>query len=339
MRSRSSGRARHTTWFRVTAATASAAALCTLGLAGTSFAAPHAPAHLASPTKLTTLADDSASSCHLGNGIQHVVQITFDNVHFFRDNPNVPSDLQMMPNLLNFFEDNGTFLSNNHTPLIAHTADDLLTTWTGLYGDRAGMPVSNSYQAYNTDGTTDPASSFTYWTDPIFDTASTPNAGHDTNPSMVYSATPPATTSPAPTPDKITPAPWVPFTRAGCDVGDVATVNQELENTSVDIPKVFGANSPEDQQLAADPDSFKDPETADYVGIAVHCAQRNAFCANATGVKFGQTSPTHTAAPDVLPDEPGGYTGFQALFGNKYLAPVLGGGDNVMHNGYQVTHA
>ena len=56
-------------------------------------------------------------------------------------------------------------------------------------------------------------------------------------------------------------------------------------------------------------------------------------------MKFGQTSPSHTAAPDVLPDEPGGYNGFQALFGNKYLAPVLGGGDNVMHNGYQVTNA
>ena len=184
---------------------------------------------------------DNENACQLGNGVKHVVQITFDNVHFFQDNPNVPSDLQLMPNLLSFFENNGTFLSNNHTPLIAHTADDLLTTWTGLYGDRAGMPVSNSYQAYNTDGSTDPASSFAYWTDPIYDTASTPNAGHDTNPSMVYSATPPATTSPAPKPDTTTPAPWVPFTRAGCDVGDVATVNQELENTSVDIPKVFGA--------------------------------------------------------------------------------------------------
>ncbi len=88
-----------------------------------------------------------------------------------------------MPNLLNFFENNGTFLSNNHTPLIAHTADDILTTLTGLYGDRQGMPISNSYQAYNTDGpngsfnTTDPASSFAYWTDPVFDTAKTPNPG------------------------------------------------------------------------------------------------------------------------------------------------------------------
>ena len=33
------------------------------------------------------------STCNLGNGIKHVVYIQFDNVHFRRDNPNVPSDL------------------------------------------------------------------------------------------------------------------------------------------------------------------------------------------------------------------------------------------------------
>ena len=324
---------------RAAAVTGCASLLSALVVAGATpgFAAARASAK---PLASAVRSDSAGNGCHLGNGVKHVVELGFDNVHYFRDNPNVPSDLQMMPNLLNFFTGNGTFLSNNHTPLIAHTADDLLTTWTGLYGDRAGMPVSNSYQAYNTDGTTDPASSFAYWTDPIYDTASTPNAGHDTNPSMVYAATPPATTSPAPKPDTTTPAPWVPFTRAGCDVGDVATVNQELENTSVDIPKVFGANSPEAQQLAADPDSFKDPETADYVGIAVHCAQRNSFCANATGVKYGQTSPTHTAAADALPDEPGGYSGYQGLFGHRYVAPQLGAGTaNVTRNGYQVTNA
>jgi len=197
----------------------------------------------------------------------------------------------MMPNLLNFFENNGTFLSNNHTPLIAHTADDLLTTATGLYGDRQGMPISNSYQAYNTDGTTDPAGSFAYWTDPVFDTAATPNPGHDTNPSMVFSATPPATTNPAPAPNRVTPAPWVPYTRAGCDVGDVATANEVLENTAVDIPKVFGPNSPEAQQLAADTgDRFKDAEVSDYVGLGVHCAQGSTLCSSATAVKFGTVS-------------------------------------------------
>jgi hypothetical protein len=280
------------------------------------------------------------TSCELGNGVKHVIEITFDNVHFFRDNPNVPSDLELMPHLLNFIEQNGTMLSNNHTPLIAHTSDDILTTLTGLYGDRQGAPIGNDYRAYNTDGTTDPATAFTYWTDPIFDTARTPNAGHDTNPNMVYSPTPPATTNPKPAPNTVTPAPWVPFTRNGCDVGGVATANVELENPSFDIPEVFGANSPEAKQLAADPDSFKDPETADYVGVAVHCALNNAFCADAQGVKFGQTTPSATAAPDLLPNEPGGYNGYQALFGHKYVAPQLGAGTpNLFHNGYQVTNA
>src|SRR5579864_3093830 len=255
---------RHKTWFRVTAIASSAATVGMLGLAGTSMAATGGAVKAAAPA---TLAGETASSCHLGNGVKHVVQLTFDNVHYFRDNPNVPSDLEMMPNLLDFFLSNGTFLSNNHTPLIAHTADDILTTNTGLYGDRQGMPISNSYQAYNTDGTTDPASSFAYWTDPVDDTAKAPNAGHDTNPNQVYAPVPPATAHPAVTPNTVTPAPWVPFTRAGCDVGDVSTANQELENVSPDIADTFGANSPEEAQLLADKSSFKDPENADYVGV------------------------------------------------------------------------
>jgi hypothetical protein len=272
--------------------------------------------------------------------VQHVVQITFDNVHFFRDNPNVPSDLELMPNLLNFIEGNGTLLSNNHTPLIAHTADDVLTTETGLYGDRQGMGIANSYRTFNPDGTADPASSFAYWTDPIFDTAKTPTSGHDANPSMVYSAVPPATAQTPVAPTTVAPAPWVPFTRAGCNVGDVSTANVVLENTAVDIPKVFGVGSAEDQQLTGDPDSFKDPETADYVGIGVHCAKGSAFCGDATGVKFGQTASSATAVADVLPNEPGGYSGFEMLQGHRYVAPQLGAGTpDLMHNGYEVTNA
>ncbi len=157
---------------------------------------------------------------------------------------------------------------------------------------------------------------------------------------MVYSATPPATTNPKPKPGTTTPAPWVPFTRAGCDVGAVATANMELENEAVDIPKVFGADSPEAQQLAADPDPYKDPETADYIGVAVQCARNSAFCSSAQAVKYGQTSPTATAVPDLLPDEPGGYNGYAALFGHRYVAPQLGAGTpNLTRNGYQVTNA
>jgi hypothetical protein len=333
---------RQTAWLRTTAAASSAALLGTLGLAATSMTATAASATAASASAGTAAktAATADASCHLGNGVKHVVTIMFDNVHYFRDNPNVPSDLEQMPNLLNFFTNNGTFLSNNHTPLIAHTADDILTTFTGLYGDRHGMPISNSYQAYNADGTTDPAGSFAYWTDPVFDTKTPPSAGHDTNPNMVYAPVPPATAAHTVAPSTVTPAPWVPFTRAGCDVGQVASANTVLENTAVDIPKVFGAGSPEDQQLNADTDRFKDAEVADYVGIGVHCAQGSAFCSTAKGVKFGQTDPSLTAVADALPQEPGGYSGFQGLFGHRYVAPQLGAGTpNLSRNGVQITNA
>lgn len=55
-----------------------------------------------------------SSGCHLGNGIKHVIEITFDNLHFNRDNPNVLSDLEQMPALQNFITGHGTMLSNNH---------------------------------------------------------------------------------------------------------------------------------------------------------------------------------------------------------------------------------
>src|SRR5438552_6225233 len=142
---------------------------------------------IAGATRAENAAPDSPSStCQLGNGIQHVINIVFDNVHFSRDNPNVPSDLEQMPHLLNFLKQNGTVFSNSHTPLIAHTADDSLSIYTGLYGDRHGQPLTNSYKTYNPDGSTDPATSFTYWTSPIIDTKANPATANtvDTAPSM-----------------------------------------------------------------------------------------------------------------------------------------------------------
>ena len=307
-----------------------AAATVLLGIA--TLSAGLTPATAAEPEREPA----AHSSCEMGNGVQHVISIVFDNVHFSRDNPNVPSDLEQMPHLLNFLTSNGTVLSNTHTPLIAHTADDSLTIYTGLYGDRHGQPVSNSYKTYNPDGSTDPAGSFAYWTSPVFDTAKpAPTVGHDNTPTMAYSATVPARPN---TSGRQTPAPWVPFTRAGCSVGDFSTANMVLENTALDLPTVFGAGSPEVAQYQADPSSFKDAETADYVGVAVHCAKHDATCTTAQAVKFGTTTPAPSAVPDTLPTEPGGYTGYQALFGHKYVAPQLGQGTaNLTRNGYPVT--
>ena len=240
----------------------------------------------------------AVSSCDLGNGVQHVVNVVFDNTHFTRDNPNVPSDLEQMPHLLNFIKGQGTLLTNQHTPLIAHTATDILTALTGVYGDNMGVPISNSFRYYlpGPSGNTSLGVSFAYWTAPLFDPTSA--AGTDTKFNMLTAQ------------GLNAPAPWVPFTRAGCNVGGVATANIELENTAIDIPTVFGANSPQAAEVVATPTlAF-----SDFVGIAVHCAQGAALCSNA-----------NNGRPDLLPQEPGGYSGYQGLFGHKYVAPALGG--------------
>lgn len=236
------------------------------------------------------------TSCTLspnGSGVQHVIDLTFDNVHFSRDNPNVPSDLEQMPHLLSFLTGNGTLDTNHHTPLIAHTGTDILSGLTGLYGDHMGQPIANSYRYFNPTGTSNPGVSFAYWTDGVFD-PSTPTPS-DAAPTMV-------------TPEgKVAPAPWVPFTRAGCDVGSVAAANTILENVGPDVPKVFGAGSPEAAEATANPGLA----TTDFVGIGVHCAQGSSRCA------------AGNAKPDLLPDEPGGYTGYTGLFGAKYVDPVI----------------
>ena len=98
----------------------------------------------------------AAGACQLGgkNGaIQHVIYLQFDNTHYLRDRANVPSDLEQMPHLLSFLKGNGTVLTNDHTILISHTAGGILSSLTGLYPDRQGQTVSNSYGFYNPDGT------------------------------------------------------------------------------------------------------------------------------------------------------------------------------------------
>ncbi|HKF19688.1 MAG TPA: hypothetical protein VKF14_21220 [Candidatus Dormibacteraeota bacterium] len=236
----------------------------------------------------------SSSSCRLAQGVRHVIYVQFDNTHFTRDTPNVPSDLEQMPHLLNFLESQGTLLANHHTPLIAHTATDILTSLTGLYGDRMGIPISNSFRFYRSDGSgnTLSSASFGYWTDPLSDPT------RPTPPPLMAGAD-----------GRIAPAPWVPFTRAGCNVGAVSTANIALENIGSDITTVFGKNSPEAAEARANPDQA----VADFEGIAIHCARSSVLCA---GVNNGR--------PDLLPDEPGGYSGYQALFGHKNVVKGIG---------------
>src|SRR5882762_7330266 len=107
------------------------------------------------------------SGCTLANGVKHVISIQFDNVHFTRDNPNVPSDLEQMPNLLNFLERDGTVMSNFHDVLV-HTATNFVSSLTGL---------------------THTGVSFAYWTGALFDPAGNST---DTKFNMDYTANPAA---------------------------------------------------------------------------------------------------------------------------------------------------
>ncbi|HEV3066473.1 MAG TPA: hypothetical protein VGY50_01435 [Streptosporangiaceae bacterium] len=242
----------------------------------------------------------AGTGCGLGphGSVRHVIYLMFDNTHYTRDNPNVPSDLQQMPNLLNFLTGHGTLVSHEHTPLIAHTADDSVTLESGLYGSGQGVPIANEYNYYKPDGTTDTAGSFAYWTDPIVDynTGLAAKPVGDNTPTMIGAN------------GRTAPAPWVPYTRAGCNFGTVASANTELENTLPDVPHVFGANSPEAKE-AANP-NLQSKATADFMGLAVHCAQHSAVCGPGS-------------RPDVLAGEPGGYHGYRALYGSKFLQPVI----------------
>src|ERR1700719_3954797 len=114
------------------------------------------------------LAASAQAQCSLNSPsgkIKHVVYIEFDNVHFTRDNPNVPSDLEQMPNLLNFLQDKGTLDAGDHTVLISHTANGILTTQTGLYSDDTSIFVANSFGLFTSTGNAVFPSSFFYWTD------------------------------------------------------------------------------------------------------------------------------------------------------------------------------
>ncbi len=244
---------------------------------------------------------ENTSTCALGNAdgqIQHVIYLQFDNTHYNRDRPNVASDLEQMPHLLNFLTRNGTLFTNDHTILISHTAGGILSSLTGLYPDRMGQTVSNSYDFFDPSGVPHFTSSFKYWTNPV-------DGAADPLPNMITDG------------QKITPAPWVPFTRAGCDVGGVGTANIELENASAaptgDVTNVFGNGSPEWNEASTNPHLAQ----TDFVGIAVHCSQAStSVCANNPHAKS-----------DLLPDEPGGYVGYQALYGAKYVDPAITGGN------------
>ena len=267
------------------------------------------PASIAGITAISASAKPAADPGCLTGPVKHVIYLVFDNTHFMRDNPSVPSDLEQMPHLLNFLTSNGTLMTNDHTILISHTAGGILSSLTGLYPDRQGQTVSNSYFYYSPTKVPLFSTSFKYWTDLVDDSSGV----NDPRPNMVFDG------------QKNTPAPWVPYTRAGCDFGGVSTANIELENIGTgpfgDMSEAFGTGSPEwtdavASSAAPSGTAARAKAFTDYVGIAIHCAQGGGICAS---------NPTNVtnSRPDKLPDEPGGYLDYQALYGAKYVNPAV----------------
>ena len=308
-----SGASPWTGWHRRAGATVIAAAFALYPVTPASAAVPAATRAADKPTAGTS---SSAGGCQLNSPrgkVQHVVSIIFDNTHLKRDPARdgstlVPSDLEQMPHLLNFIESNGVMLSNHHTQLIAHTSDDIITILTGVYPERHGVAnAANSYLEYIPVGTPPvltglSQSGFTYWTDLSRDSTYNLISG------PVDGAHPHGVNA---------PAPWVPFTRAGCDVGAAGAADMEIENTGADLTTIFGNNVP------ASSDPF-----ADFEGLAIHCAASSTLCSAANG-----------GFPDKLPWEPNAdgsaattdpatgtstaYEGYNALFGQKFVSQAF----------------
>ena len=118
-----------------------------------------------------------------------------------------------------------------HGPDLAHRGRDR-STETGLYPDRDGLTVTNSYEFFDQARCVAAASATSARRSSTGPTRPTPRPANPL-PTLITAG------------QRNTPAPWVAFTRAGCDFGGVGAADMELENTTSDVTQVFGANSPE----------------------------------------------------------------------------------------------
>jgi hypothetical protein len=160
---------------------------------------------------------------------------------------------------------------------------------TGLYPDRQGITVSNSYFYQPPSKIPAFSSAFKYWTDLVDDATGANNP----LPNMITDG------------QKTTPAPWVPYTRAGCDVGAVSLANIELENTGTgpfgDMSEAFGTGSaggPRRSPGTQAPSGLPLGQAAD--GLRRHRHPRGRAAASAPA-----TTNVANSRPAVFPTSPG----------------------------------
>ena len=193
-----------------------------------------------------------------------------------------------------FIKGNGTLLSNDHTVLVSHTANGILTSLTSLYPDRQGQPVSNSYRYYKPDGTSGVGVSFAYWTDSVFDpTTPTPT---DTSYNMIGAD------------GRNDPALGAVHPRRlqlGCGRHGEHGAGEHRPRRAQGVRARLARGGRSGGRSGA--------------SLRRLCRDRRALC---QGRRHVLDHENH-GRPDLLPDEPGGYGGYQALFGHKYVAPQI----------------
>ena len=208
-----------------------------------------------------------------------------------------------MPHLLNFMKDNGTLLTNDHTILISHTAGGILSSLTGLYPDRHGQCLEQLRLLQRRRVSRRSRRSFKYWTDPVDDDRARPAAEHGHRRRQERrrrrgsrTRAPAATSAPSRrrTPCSRTPAPARAATSPRC------SAPARPSATEADA-----SNAARRDRGGQGTDRLR----------RLRRPLRQAAAASATRAR--------TRRPDLLPDEPGGYAGYKALFGAKYVNPAI----------------
>ena len=235
--------------------------------------------------------------------------------------PTCPRTSSRCRTLNDFIQDNGVMLSNNHTPLIAHTAEDSLAIYTGLYGDRHGMPISNTYRTWNPNGTVELGRLVRLLDGP----EQRRRARHQARD------------------DLLGLRPGLGDHDRRRDAGPVGPVDARGLRRGRRLDRQHGARErglrhPEGvragiardgaaqrQHAATRRSSTRRPPTTSVSPCTARRRARSAPTRRRSS--SGRATPSHTAVPDLLPDEPGGYTGYQALFGHKYIAPQVSEGN------------
>ena len=240
-----------------------------------------------------------ASSARAGAGrFKHVIYLQFDNTHNARDTPNVASDLEQMPHLKNFLEGNGTLFTNDHTILISHTAGGILSSLPAC--TRTARP-DGLEQLRLLPGEQGPGlHELVQVLDGSGRPGRRPAAEHDHGRAEEHAR--PVGAVHARRLRRRRRRHREHRARERLDRGD-RRHHEGVRHRLAGVERGRG-------ELAARPDRLR--------------RHRDPLLA---GSRPASATATRTRKSDPLPDEPGGYTGYNALYGTKYVDPAIAGGN------------